>query len=176
MKIVGPIKFLGANLIPLCLRGRQAQKARVSVEPAIAEGAACTQPQGIRFKRWQSDWDPSVRPHVVKKVLIVNDEPHKVKDQGDFFVSHSPAAEVVYMGGGERDFLETALKAAFDLILMDGDLTVAQGVLLIRELRQKGFQGFIAAGSSSEKENRAMRDNGADFTLGRGVDRLAEYF
>lgn len=131
----------------------------------------------LRFEKWEPHWE-GTRPRVIRKVLIVNDQPYAVKKLGDLFLSRCPTIEVVYFSGSIWDnFLDKVLSGNFDLVLMDCDLgTGDDGIRLARELRAKGFQGFIVASASGEKDNRSIIREGADFAVGRDAARLAEYF
>ena len=106
------------------------------------------------------------------KILIVDDDVNILLLYSDIFKNFEVEADRVKPSLSIRDQVVNRATMAYDLIIMDCKLkerdgTVTYGQDLIRELRDKGFSGYIFANSSLMDNNEEMIKSGADYVVGK---------
>lgn len=84
----------------------------------------------------------------------------------------NPDAETTLAVNGAQA-LELADKKTFDLVLIDVQMPVMDGLTAVRQLRAKGFKNpiFTVSGNIDEEAVRSSRDAGADGHLGKPFNK-----
>jgi signal transduction histidine kinase/FixJ family two-component response regulator len=84
---------------------------------------------------------------------------------------HRSGVNVVVVDNGQ-EAVDVALNGAFDLILMDMQMPVLNGVEATRKLRQSGYNGPVVAltANTSQSDRETCLDAGADDFLSKPID------
>lgn len=115
------------------------------------------------------------RPAIIKKILIVEDEPVNVRAIKRFLPN---GMETIELEEGDKEQLRgIILSQRPDLIIMDGNLPGLKGPELVRFLREEmHFQGYIFGNSTQADLAAALITNGADIGIDKKYTLLKELF
>jgi signal transduction histidine kinase/CheY-like chemotaxis protein len=113
-------------------------------------------------------------PELAGKVLLAEDGPDNQRLLATYLKQAGLEATVV---GNGRDAVEAALQCDFDLILMDIQMPVLDGVSATQMLRDAGYTRPIAALTANvmKSDLQRYRETGCDEVLAKPVDRERFY-
>jgi CheY-like chemotaxis protein len=143
----------------------------------ISVGSQLYKAASLKIQFWAEN-----RPLNIKTILIVD-------DQADLLISMSSKIEkklgvrTIRINPGSdlpiRDQVLSLVEShSPDMIIMDGNLGKSPagekqtGTEIIKELRSRGYKGYIVANSNDPVLNWDMKNNGADFSA---RDRFTKY-
>jgi PAS domain S-box-containing protein len=134
--------------------------------------------EGVAFVHDASAWmEPSgtagaaaAAPRLAGRVLLAEDNP----DNQRLIALHVQrlGAELAVAGNGE-EALQRALAEPFDLVLMDMQMPVLDGIQATRRLRAQGYRGPIVAltANAMQEDIRRCEEAGCDGFLTKPIDR-----
>lgn len=100
------------------------------------------------------------------RILAVDDEP--IIGQSIAYNLEAPHREILVALNG-REALKMAAEEKFDLVITDLQMPEAGGLQLVRELRQRKYEGKIVvlSGNLSPGDNGVYEDFGIDEVVGK---------
>ncbi|MDE2157992.1 MAG: response regulator, partial [Burkholderiales bacterium] len=122
------------------------------------------------FRPDDQDWVPALRG----RVLLAEDGPHNQRLIGALI--EATGAELTLVDNGESAFQE-ALGGEFDLVLMDIQMPVMDGLTAIRLLREAGYASPVVALTANvmRSDIESYRQAGCNDALGKPIDRRRMY-
>ena len=118
------------------------------------------QTQGIRMK---PELAKPGRPEIIKNILVVDDTMGVLKATKRLLSRLGIEITLIDPDLDIRgQVLQMAADAKYDLVIMDGQMPGILGHQLTREIREKGYNGYIVANSSDLNEQDKIMAAGAD--------------
>ncbi|MCW5657729.1 MAG: response regulator [Burkholderiaceae bacterium] len=148
---------------------------QLPLDPASAAGAMLTQ-QGDLEVQERADFAPSafLVPQLCGELLLAEDGIDNQRLLSAYLKQAGLAVTVVDNG---RDAVESALARDFDLVLMDIQMPVLDGMAATRLLRSAGYAGPIVALTANVMKSDMLRyrEIGCNDVLAKPVDRERFY-
>ena len=143
--------------------------------------SACVSISNLDYEKKDDDSATLINPRRWRRVLIVDDVPMNCKMLRRLFSNRFEECKEAENGKVAVDMVTEAMASgvSFDVITMDYQMPVMDGVTATRCIRKLGYKGLIVAvtGNALSEDVNAFLSNGADIVLTKplSIERLYKY-